>query len=804
MKQISLIILTLLIGLSCLIAQQSVPLPAEMNPESGPVVLQEIENISALEGSAPASLDLTAYFDDPDVDQSPVFSVTVNSFPEVASAAISENNLVIDYKEPGQTNVAVTAASNGQSVTIDFVVGVIPVITGNFETANFDELVLEENSYWNGSDGSGGIASGPAWFYNHYNPDWFSWNGWAVSNVTDNTTPGWENQYSAITGAGFQSDGASNYAVGYVSPGSGIIFSDGPARQVAGCFITNATYTALSMKYGDDYAKKFGGADGDDEDWLKLSIEGYEGGVLTNTVEFYLADFSFEDSTKDYIIETWQWVDLTSLGKVDSLSFMMSSTDVGDWGMNTPAYFCMDNLYAFPNPDEQSEYISKVHEYKPAPGQYINTAWGSPHAANTLIGGTTGSLSLGAFGGYVVFSFDHPVENHPENPYGIDFTIFGNPMPNWAEHGIISVMKDKNGNGLPDDTWYELAGSDYFFSSVTKNYEITYTNPHQANAADVPWQDNMGNSGFISAGSYHTQPHYPLHDSFPAIDNDTYTLSGTQLADPVDRSNPEQMYSPVKIFGYADSRVRGKQPYTIPDNPYTEEIENSGGDAFDISWAVNETGHYVDLDAVDFVKVHTAVLSEVSWLGEISTEITGAVDVAPGNLNGQMDVVVIADLPDTIRGNQYQLEVSAFHGGRRLPGAVIQWNSSLEGAEVDENNLLRFNTSGELTLKAVLESDPDVETVATVVLDFHTGNDRDPGRTNSNIIVYPNPASEFVVVKGVGEGRLQLYSITGELVLNLPHYHEGREIYIGNMPKGVYFMKVSGESNERIMKLLIQ
>ena len=86
------------------------------------------------------------------------------------------------------------------------------------------------------------------------------------------------------------------------------------------------------------------------------------------------------------------------------------------------------------------------------------------------MGGINGSLSLGAFGGSVVFRFEEAVENHPDNPFGVDFTIFGNPMAQWSEPGVVLVMEDENGNGLADDTWYELAGSDHHFSSTKRNF----------------------------------------------------------------------------------------------------------------------------------------------------------------------------------------------------------------------------------------------------------------------------------------------------------------------------------------------
>ena len=79
-----------------------------------------------------------------------------------------------------------------------------------------------------------------------------------------------------------------------------------------------------------------------------------------------------------------------------------------------------------------AQYIAELMEYTPAPGQLINMSpWGTPAGARSIEGDINGSLSLGAFGGYVVFRFEHPVENDPQNPYGVDFTILGNPKPDW-------------------------------------------------------------------------------------------------------------------------------------------------------------------------------------------------------------------------------------------------------------------------------------------------------------------------------------------------------------------------------------
>lgn len=663
--------------------------------------------------------------------------------------------------------------------------------------ATFDDLELAAESYWNGSDGSGGFISGPAFFYNSYNPDWFSWSGWSYSNISDNTTAGWSNQYSAITGEGVHPEGGSNYGVSFASPASGLSFADGAAHEVRGFYVTNATYAALSMKYGDDFSKKFGGADGTDPDWFLLTVSGFIEGEARGDVTFYLADFTAENPSDDYILDSWEWVDLTSLGKVDSLSFSLSSTDMGDWGMNTPAYFAMDDLQIVPSP-----YISEVVEYVPAPGQFINTASGSPSAAASITGGITGTLSLGAFGGSVVFRFHEPVENHPDNPYGVDFTIFGNPMPEWSEPGVVSVMQDENQNGLPDEPWFELAGSDHFFSTTDPDYAVTYTHPGDNEAAPVPWSDNRGNNGFIPDNGYYIQSFYPLQDSFPGIDVDQYTLSGTMIA-----SNVEQGETAIKAlprhFGYADNRMRGMAPYEIPDNPYTAEIENSGGDAFDISWAVDASGQYVDLDEIHFVRVQTAVLDSAGWLGEVSTEIAGAVDVAPAaGISGETDMIVIKPLPDTIRGSQYQLEAFLFSGGRLQREAEFDWTVSMPGAAVDASELLTFESFGELTLTATPSTRPEITASVHTVVDFSVTTaaralNRMPLR------LYPNPASDHFMADVPGTSQLSVYNISGRCLIQRPRYTTGTPVSLNGLSGGVYLVRINYNGYEQISKLMI-
>ncbi len=248
----------------------------------------------------------------------------------------------------------------------------LPFASGDFENGpNMTGSSVTANDPFGPGTGSlvtktSTFTSGSASFGNTYNQKYDGadgtgnfefdyWSGWSYSRTTDTTTPGAANQYSAIPGSGVS--GSSTYAVGFGSSSRGVSYaSDFDFSGGKGVFVTNTTYTYLSMLNGDAAngggpAKKFGGATGDDADFLMLTITGSNGGSQTGSVDFYLADYRFVDNSNDYLVNTWSFVDLSSLGTVDELSFSLSSSDNHpSFGMNTPDYVAIDNLGAIPEP----------------------------------------------------------------------------------------------------------------------------------------------------------------------------------------------------------------------------------------------------------------------------------------------------------------------------------------------------------------------------------------------------------------------------------------------------------------------
>jgi hypothetical protein len=247
-----------------------------------------------------------------------------------------------------------------------------------------------------------------------------------------------------------------------------------------------------------------------------------------------------------------------------------------------------------------------VIAYNAAPGQFVNVmpkfTEGADSVAMARIADGSTAISLGAYGGHIILRFEEPVAN-VKGEY--DLYIKGNAHSNGAEPGIVMVSADANGNGLPDDEWYELAGSEY--DNSIKNYSITYYRPTDDTPEQehIRWKDNRGESGFISRNSYHKQPYYPQWATA-----DSLTFSGTLLPDNAESVGATYV---LKSFdwGYADNHA----------NTNREKC------SFKIEWAVDNNGENAEIEQIDFVKIYTGINKVNGWVGECSTEFTGIEDL---------------------------------------------------------------------------------------------------------------------------------------------------------------------------------
>ncbi|QZT38735.1 DUF4465 domain-containing protein [Halosquirtibacter xylanolyticus] len=285
------------------------------------------------------------------------YTVEYNGIAQTNRTGLFEYDLTLD-----NSNEIFFTVKDQEKTTA--VTSCIIEVTAPLGTMDFESFDLKENDFWRGRMINGVVdtklfESGFG-AKSYFNKAYFTWTGLNVSNKIDKEVAGGlMNQHTAITGVG--ADNSTNYGVIYAFSKEAIEVSGQPEGAViTGMYVTNNTYAVTSMKQGDAIAKKFGGADGTDQDWFKLVAIGYDSqNNKTGETEFYLADFRSNISSKDYIVESWEWMDLSTLGKVNRIEFKMISSDVNKVGQaNTPAYFCFDNFNGS-SPSDQGPILKK-------------------------------------------------------------------------------------------------------------------------------------------------------------------------------------------------------------------------------------------------------------------------------------------------------------------------------------------------------------------------------------------------------------------------------------------------------------
>ena len=272
-----------------------------------------------------------------------------------------------------------------------------------------------------------------------------------------------------------------------------------------------------------------------------------------------------------------------------------------------------------PTPTDTYESVRlknvEVVDYSPAPGQFINEIpeYEAGDTKETMNQKATESLrngdliSLGAWGGSVTIKLSQSLPNVDGKS---DFrvvgnSIYGNDASNAirigsSEPGIVLVMHDSNGNGLPDDEWFELCGNQTF--NADDNYQVTYYLP-TANAADdqyVAWTASNGDNGYLNRTADHSQCYYPMWLN----DAQTLTFTGRRLPNNGVYNSVTNRFDLSCYNGYADAHPN-----------------NAEASCLDIDNAIDCNGNKVYLESIDFIKIYTGVLQVNGPLGECSTEV---------------------------------------------------------------------------------------------------------------------------------------------------------------------------------------
>ena len=363
---------------------------------------------------------------------------------------------------------------------------------------------------------------------------------------------------------------------------------------------------------------------------------------------------------------------------------------------------------------------SRVVSYLPL-GQFARgSGWGD--ATGKFTGGYSATgVSLGALGGYIEFEFADGITNDSNNPYGVDFVVYGNAFNGNPEAGAVQVSEDGK-------TWYELAGSMYYdgnfnyvgtkvankfsaaYTGTLNNATVEYT---KGSSITVGLKDASGSYAVPTGTLFGPAAWFPATDKYPQGDahdntgaNVTVSHTANNLAFSGITAVPDYNTTATYAFGYADVTPNGS-PATYGDavNPYTlYTTAKTGGDGFDLEWAVDPaTKMPIDVNGKTFryVRVYSAVLDNATF-GETSTEVCGIFTTANGQKNADGSAVDVGrtDAPTVKYGTSATAmnnEVTGYDpvtaGTYYINAASSAENIYINGTKVTSGQAYEFSVS---------------------------------------------------------------------------------------------------------------
>ena len=240
------------------------------------------------------------------------------------------------------------------------------------------------------------------------------------------------------------------------------------------------------------------------------------------------------------------------------------------------------------NAATEGTYPQSVRGYLPV-GQFARPnsfGWGCLFTDNTNVysssktakftnGYVSTGVSLGMAGGYIEFDMGEgkAIYNDTDNPYGIDFIIYGNAFMGNPEAASVKVSNDGT-------NWYELAGSRYY---TDREYiaNLSYIKISSANTT-------IGGKSFTKAGVYYSKDYVP--GSYDDTAANSAIGAATWYCIPAIKQqtvNGETTYTYYDQLLASDSNAATVGTGYWPEQGNSENYEqvyNLSGDVSDVVW----------------------------------------------------------------------------------------------------------------------------------------------------------------------------------------------------------------------------
>ena len=124
-----------------------------------------------------------------------------------------------------------------------------------------------------------------------------------------------------------------------------------------------------------------------------------------------------------------------------------------------------------------------------------------------------------------------------------------------------------------------------------------------------------------------------------------------------------------------------------------------------------------------------------------------------------------------------------------------------------QTTIINFSTTGyvknncEFVVFIQDDNTHEVSQVAKIDMSAVVGTEEINGQS---ISIYPNPASEYIMALTSGNGIIEIFDVTGKLVLQSTLSKTSETIDIRGLEKGIYVVKVTSKENSFTEKLVIE
>ena len=202
------------------------------------------------------------------------------------------------------------------------------------EVENFDVAMTQESTY--------GFENEVFEFEYFYNEEYAYWGGFALSNVKD-TDPAnglFANQYAVFNDSAASGENFLIYYYDSFNEPCDIVLKKPVHLSVVKLNLTTYTYASITNEAINDFARAF-----TDGDYLKVVFTAMKGNEITGVDECYVVDYR---DGKRIMATDWTEYSLVNLGRdYDHVRVTIETTDIGEWGANTPLYIALDDLVYF-------------------------------------------------------------------------------------------------------------------------------------------------------------------------------------------------------------------------------------------------------------------------------------------------------------------------------------------------------------------------------------------------------------------------------------------------------------------------